>query len=161
MQNLSHPGTTPVSLFFAVTLGAFFVLSGAYKLWRGFGTTGLESGARKITGNFLFETEEEHEDEDRPMSTTWHSFTPAARDVLVLGPRKGVQCDCLQEGLFRLPFKFLAQKRVEDYRVGQTVTAYVSPRDPTLAVLRRGPPIDAYVLFVSGIVLLLLGWKFW
>jgi len=157
MQN----SVTRDNALFAVTLGAFFALSGAYKLWQGYGTTGWSPAQGKITGNFLFETEEEREDEDQPMRTTWHSFYQPRVMYAYSVRGKEYECDCLQEGLFRLPFKFLAQKRVEDYRVGQTVTVYVSPRNPTQAVLRRGPPVDAYVLFVSGIILLLLGWKFW
>ncbi len=146
---------------FALTVGAFFALSGAYKMWRGFGTTGWMPVQGKITGNFLFETEEEREDEDQPMRTTWHSFYQPRVMYTYSVRGKEHECGCLQEGLFRLPFKQLAQKRVEDYRVGQQVTVYVSPRNPAHAVLRCGAPIDAYVLLASGIIVLLLGWKFW
>jgi len=155
-----HRSNTDNGLY-AVTLGGFFALSGAYKIWRGFGTSNWKPVQGEITSNFLLETEEEQEDEDRPMSTTWQSFYQPR--VMYTYPVRGkeYECDCLQEGLFRLPFKFLAQKRVEEYRAGQKVTVYVSPRNPAEAVLRRGPPIDAYLLFASGIILLLLGWKFW
>jgi hypothetical protein len=146
---------------FAAILGAFFALSGAYKIWRGFGTTGWNPVPGEITGNFVYETEEESEDEDQPMRTTWQSFYQPRVMYKYAAQGKEYESDCLQEGLFRLPFRQLAQKRVEDYRVGEAVMVYVSPRDPAQAVLRRGPPIDAYVLLASGVILLLLCWKFW
>jgi hypothetical protein len=155
-----HRSNTDNALY-AVTLGAFLALSGAYKIWRGFGTANWKPVQGEITSNFLLETEEEQEDEDRPMSTTWQSFYQPRVMYTYSVRGKEYECDCLQEGLFRLPFKFLAQKRVEEYRAGQKVTVYVSPRNPAEAVLRRGPPIDAYLLLVSGVVLLLLGWRFW
>jgi len=146
---------------FAAIVGAFFALSGAYKVWRGFGTTGWNPLPGEITGNFVLETEDESEDEDQPMGTTWQSFYQPRVMYKYAAQGKEYECDCLQEGLFRLPFRQLAQKRVEGYRVGEAVMVYVSPRDPARAVLRRGAPIDAYVLLASGVVLLLLGWKFW
>jgi hypothetical protein len=145
----------------ALTVGAFFILSGAYKIWRGTGTASWNPVQGEVTGNFLLETEEEREDEDQPMRTTWQSFYQPRVLYKYSVRGKEYECDCLQEGLFRMPFKFLAQKRVEDYRVGQKVTVYVSPRDAALAVLRRGAPIDAYVLLASGVIILLAGWKFW
>ena len=142
-------------------VGATFALSGAYKVWRGFGTTGWRPVQGEITDTFLFETEEENEDDAQPMTTRWQSFYQPR--VMYKYSVRGTEyeCDCLQEGLFRLPFKQLAQKRVEDYRAGQQVTVYVSPRNPAQAVLKRGPPVDAYILLASGVIVLLLGWKFW
>ena len=145
----------------AVTVGAFFALSGAYKIWRGFGTTGWKPVEGEIIAPYLYETEEEHQDEDEPTRTEWQSFYQPRVLYKYSVRGKEYECKCLQEGLFKLPFKQLAQQRVRDYREGQRVTVYVSPRNPAEAVLRRGPPIDAYVLFASGVILLLVGWKFW
>jgi len=156
-----HNSATGDYAIFAAIVGAFFALSGAYKVWRGFGTTGWNPVPGEITGNFVLETEEEREDEDQPMTTTWQSFYQPRVMYKYAAQGKEYECDCLQEGLFRLPFRQLAQKRVEDYRVGEAVMVYVSPRDPARAVLRRGPPVDAYVLLASGVILLLVGWKFW
>ena len=53
------------TLGFAIT-GAFFVLAGAYQLWRGFGTSAWSAVQGEITDTFVYETEEERHDDDRP-----------------------------------------------------------------------------------------------
>jgi hypothetical protein len=129
---------------------------------------------------FLYETEEDPDDEDltlgrlvRPrfrgdlahlLAVYSHYRRPGSSfqsrvmyKYSVFG--KEYECDRLQEGLFRIPVRFIAERRLEGYRVGQRVMVYVSPRDPAKAVLIRGAPIDAYLLFGAGLILLLVGWR--
>jgi len=69
---------------------------------------------------------------------------------------KEYEGDTLQRGIVRLPFRSIAQKRVEDYRRGQHVVVYYWPRDPGQAVLRRGPPVDAWLMLAGGVVMLVV-----
>ena len=144
-----------LSLTFAVT-GAFFVLAGAYQLWRGFGTGNWRGVQGEITETFVLETEEEHVDEDRDYDGRWQSFY-APRVMYKYSVRgKEYEGDTLQRGIPRLPWRAFAQKRVESYRNGQRVMVYHSPSDPAQAVLRRGPPIDAWLMLAGGVGLLVV-----
>jgi hypothetical protein len=147
------------ALGFATT-GAFFVLSGAYQLWRGYGTAGWSAAPGEITGGFVYETEEERDVDDSIYHNRNQSFfvPRVAYKYLVRG--KEYECDTLQRGIPRLPFEAIAQKRVEDYRPGQQVKVYYWPRDPSQAVLRRGAPIDGWLMLAAGAVILLAAMAF-
>ena len=140
---------------FAIT-GAFFVLAGAYQLWRGFGTGAWRGVQGEITETFVLETEEEEQvDPDRPYHG-WQSFY-VPRVMYKYSVRgKEYEGDTLQRGIPRLPWRAFAQKRVESYRNGQRVMVYHSPSDPAQAVLRRGPPIDAWLMLAGGVGLLVV-----
>jgi hypothetical protein len=143
------------SVEFAVT-GAFFVLAGAYQLWRGFGTSAWRGVQGAITETFVFETEEETVDDDRPNDPRWQSFY-VPRVMYKYSVRgKEYEGDTLQRGIPRLPLRFVAQKRVGSYRNGQRVMVYHSPTDPSQAVLKRGPAIDGWLMLAGGVALLVL-----
>src|SRR5436190_13536378 len=92
------------SIEFAVT-GAFFVLAGAYQLWRGFGTGAWPGVKGEITETFVLETEEERIDEDRPHDERWQSFY-VPRVMYKYSVRgKEYEGDTLQRGIPRLPLR--------------------------------------------------------
>jgi hypothetical protein len=142
------------ALGFATT-GAFFALSGAYQLWRGFGTSGWSAAPGEITGGFVYETEEDRDDDDRPYDNRKQSFFVPRVMYKYVVRGKEHEGDTLQRGIPRLPFEALAQNRAEGYRPGQHVTVYYWPRDPSQAVLKRGAPIDGWVMLAAGVVMLL------
>jgi hypothetical protein len=136
-------------------LGGFFIVAGAYQVWRGWSTGNWKPAQGEITEAFM--SEEEREDDDGDISTVVKARVVYKYTV----HGKEYESGTLQRGLFRVPLKYLAQKQVEGYRRGQRVTAYYMPSDPSHAVLKRGAPLSAFMMFAGGIILLLLGWKFW
>ena len=142
------------TLGFAIT-GAFFVLSGGYQLWRGFGTSSWSAAQGEITDTFVYETEEERHDDDGSYDGRTQSFFVPRVMYKYVVRGKEHEGDTLQRGIPRVPFQAIAQKRVEDYRPGQRVTVYYLPRDPAQAVLRRGAPIDGWLMLAAGVVMLL------
>jgi hypothetical protein len=52
--------------------------------------------------------------------------------------------------------KFLCEWRIRNYRTGDDVTVFFYPRDPRLAVLKRGACGADYISLVLGVMLLAL-----
>ena len=142
----------------AVFIGALLAVTGIYHLWRGWGTGDWRPTSGLVTEVFMSEEERVDEDDDSAKPGVFYK----ARIVYTYTV-KGVEYEggTLQRGLFRMGIRYFAQKQIEGYRRGQKVVAYYCPSDPSHAVLKRGAPTSAYVMSVSGLILLLLGWKFW
>jgi hypothetical protein len=142
-----------VALMLAVAGGALTIV-GAYRVWRGLDTRGWRPADGEVTGAVVSGPEQ---------------LTPEERDGLNLKgfylPRvfykytvhgREYEGHVLQDGLFGLPFRSLADKQIAEYEPGQKVAVYVSPRDVRQAVLKRGAPAQAFVLLAGGIALLVL-----
>lgn len=143
----------------AAILGAFFAAAGAYQVWRGWGTGNWRPTPGQVTEAFISEDERQPDDDD---TSDKPSIAYKAR-IMYTYTIKGTEYEggTLQRGLFRIPIKYFAQQQIAGYRRGQRVTVYYCPSDPSHAVLKRGAPTSAYVMFAIGLILLLLGWKFW
>ena len=134
--------------------GAFFTVSGLYQAWRGWSTSDWRAAQGEVTGIFMSETEEEDEDLESPRyGEKKLFFLPRVLYKYSVHGKEYEGC-VIQEGLFRLPVRFLAERRIAEYRTGQRVTVYVSPRDPAKAVLVRGAPVSAFVMLATGVLLL-------
>lgn len=137
-------------------IGVFWTGAGIYQLMRGNGTGDWRAAQGEVTAAFL--SEEEQEDEDLDSTTYGQKKMFYKPGVLFKYSVRGKEYegDRMQEGLFKFPFRYFAEQQISGYRPGQKVTVYVSPRDPSKAVLKRGPPIQAFIMLGAGIAALIL-----
>jgi hypothetical protein len=147
---------TAIEIF---ALGVFLAGAGAYQVWRGWATGNWRPTQGEILEAFMSEEEREPDDDDYSDKPTVDYKSRIVYKYTVHG--KEYESGTLQRGLFRVSMKYFAQRQIEGFRRGQRVTVYYMPSDPSHAVLKRGAPASAFVIFAAGVVFMLLGWRFW
>ena len=136
-------------------IGGLLVTSwGAYKVLRGLGTRDWKAAPGQVSAATVSGPEELTEEERRKLNAKGF-YKPRVSYTYTLHGRE-YEGDVLQEGLFGLPFRSLADKQVAAFEPGQQVTVYVSPRNVRQAVLVRGAPAQAFVLLACGVGLLVV-----
>jgi hypothetical protein len=147
------PATPQENAAFLAILGAIFVAAAVYKISRGFGTSRWSPTQGRVSDAFVSEDDVAEDDRGSLRHGQRKMFAlPRVLYTYSVGGRQ-FEGDCLRQGQFRIPIRFLVKRQVAAYRPGQRVTVYVSPRDPSKAVLKRGPPIHAFVVLAFGLAL--------
>jgi hypothetical protein len=142
-------------------IGAFWIGAGLYQIWRGYGTSNWRPVPGEILDAYLSEEEQEDTDMDSRSYGQKQFFYKPGVTFRYSVRDKEYEGDLMQEGLFRFPWRSFAENQIAGYRSGQRVTVYVSPRDPSKAVLKRGPPPQAFMMFAAGIFTLIVALVFY